>query len=551
VSQSLEAKVAQGQALEHAIALGEEFLSRGDALFLKRLINHDVPKKDWKKLNRKADFKAKYKARSGGILKTLKGLLFTFDDNLREAKFKEKKAEEQFKKLMEAKKDQLAKATEALEKMEVEGAARGMSLSEAESEIKELKTQVENDEKYIKQVEGELEAKKEEWKERQKVRAAEQEAISKAIAILYNDDARDLFKKSFESQGYMLLQETQTNTLSWRREEAKAVILRVARAGKDSRLVALASSIMKAGKGFDKVIEAIDEMLELLEKEQDEDLKIKEDCEKTRADDTRDAIVLSREMDDLSDKITRLESEIAEIEKEVEEKKAEIKEIEKELKEATKIREEETAEFEKNKKDDEDAAVIVANAREVLEQFYKENALLQQKKQQPQFTSKAGEAPPPPPPTWSEPYKGKQEPSEGVIAILELVEEDIKKDITKAEADEKEAQEKYDKLKEESEKQIKELKDAIDKLEEAKALKESDIVDAKSERETKKGEVEALLKKIEEASPGCDFFAVNFETRYKDRNLEIDGLKKAKAILKGAKFPDDSELLQKETKKHA
>merc|ERR1712008_268920 len=188
--------------------------------------------------------------------------------------------------------------------------------------------------------------------------------------------------------GYMLLQETQDNALSWRREQAKAVILRAARAGKDSRLVALASTMVKSGKGFEKVIEAIDKMLVLLKKEQEEDLKIKEDCEKTRAEDTRDAIVASRAMDELSDKITRLETE--------------IEEIEKELKEATKIREEETAEFEKNKKDDEAAAVLVANAREVLAKFYQENALLQQ---QPQFTSEAGEAPPPPPPTWSDPYK--------------------------------------------------------------------------------------------------------------------------------------------------
>jgi len=393
-----------------------------------------------------------------------------------------------------------------------------------------------------------LEAKKKEWKERQEMRSKEQEAISKAIAILYSDDARDLFKKSFESQGYMLLQETQNKAQSWRREQAKTVILQAARIGKDSRLVALASAMVKVGKGFDKVIEAIDKMLALLKKEQEEDLKIKEDCEKTRADDTHDAIVLSREMDDLSDKITRLESEIKEIEQEVQEKTREIEEIEKELKEATAIREEETAEFEKNKKDDEGAVVLVANAREVLADFYKENALLQQ---QPHFTSKAGEAPPPPPPTWSDPYKGKQEESQGIIAILEMIEEDIKGDIKKAEAAEKEAQETYDKLKEESEKAVKDLNESIDKLKEDIATKKGDVADAKSGRESKKGEVEGLLTKIKEAAPGCDFFAINFETRNVDRTMEIDGLTKAKAILKGAKFPGESELFQKEAKKHS
>jgi len=346
----------------------------------------------------------------------------------------------------------------------------------------------------------------------------------------------------------MLLQENERFAVSWRQEQAKAVILKTARTAKDSRLVAFASTMVKAGKGFDKVVKAIDDMLKMLKKEEEEGLTIKEDCEKTRADDTRKAIVLSREMDDISDKIIRLESEIEEIVNEVKEKKAEIKEMKKELKEATEIREDEAAEFKKNKKDDEEAAVLVANARGVLKNFYEENSLLQQ---QTQFTSKAGEAPPPPPKTWSEPYKGKQQQSEGIIAILELIEEDIKNDIKKATKAEKKAKEKYDELKEESEKSIADLEEATDKLEENKASKESDITDNKSERVSKKGGVKSLLEKVKEAEEGCDFFAVNYESRSHDRTLEIDGLKKAHFLLKNAVFPGEKGLLQKEAKRHA
>lgn len=552
-SQSMDMRMAQGQALERAVELGEEFLSRGDAVFLKRLINGDVPTRDWKKLNRKADFKAKYKARSGDIQKTLNGLLETFSGNLKEADAKEKKAKEEHETLMKSKKDQLSKAQEALEKMEVEGGAKGLTVEEAKSEIKDLKTQVKNDEGYIKEVKGEFEKKKKEWKERQEVRSKEQEAISKAIAILHSDDARDLFKKSFESHGegsrFMLLQESETTALSWRRQQAKAVILNAARAAKDSRLVALASAAGKASKGFDVVIKKIDEMLELLKKEEEEDKKIKEECEKTREKDTAAAIVLSREMDELTDKVEKLESEIEEIEKEIDEKNEEIKEIKKELKEATTIREDEKAEFKESKKDDEAAAELVGNAKEVLADFYKENAFLQQ---QPQFVSKAGEAPPPPPKTWDDPYKGKQEESQGIVSILELIEEDIKDDISKAKKAEKEAQEKYDKLKEESEKSIKDLTEAVDKLKGDRASKKKDVVDAEAEKKTKDGELKSLMEKIKEAEPGCDFFAVNFKTRNADRTLEIKGLEKAKEILKDAKYPDQGgRLLQKETKKHA
>jgi len=547
-SQSMDKRMAQGQALERAVELGQEFLSRGDAVFLRRFIDGDVPTKDWKKLNRKADFKAKYKKRSGDIQKTLKGLLETFSGNLKEADAKEKKAKEEHKKLMDGKKELLSKAQESLEKMEVEGGARGLTVEEAESEIKDLKTQIKNDEGFIEEVQGEWDKKKKEWKERQEVRSKEQEAISKAIAILHSDDARDLFKKSFASQGFMLLQESEKSSLSWRQEQAKATILKAARKSKDSRLVALASAAGKAGSGFDKVIKAIDDMLSKLKKEEEEDLKIKEECETTREKDTNSAIGLSRDMDDLTDKVAKLESEIEEIEKEIDEKTEEVKEIKKELKEATKIREEENKEFEQNKKDDEAAVVLVSKAAKVLTDFYKENAFVQQ---QPQFVSKAGEAPPPPPKTWDEPYKGKQEDGTGIVGILEIIEKDIEADISKAEADEKEAQDKYDKMKEESEKSIKDLEEAVDKLEEDKAGKEDDIADAKKEKKTKQGELKSLLEKIKDAEPGCDFFAVNFKTRDANRKLEMEGLTKAKTILKEAKFPEDAKLLQKEAKKHA
>merc|ERR1719311_1026448 len=79
-----------GFDLRRAVQLGQNFLSEQDARFLEQVLDGQVPDVDWKKLNRKAIFKMKYKARSLKIQEILADMLQTFEDNLAEATKKEK-----------------------------------------------------------------------------------------------------------------------------------------------------------------------------------------------------------------------------------------------------------------------------------------------------------------------------------------------------------------------------------------------------------------------------------------------------------------------------
>merc|ERR1719271_1215055 len=88
------AALAQRQAsLKRAVSLGERFLDRADSTFLRRVLLGDVPKVDWKKLNRKATFKMSYKARSFKIQDVLKKMHQTFTINLKDATDKENDAQ--------------------------------------------------------------------------------------------------------------------------------------------------------------------------------------------------------------------------------------------------------------------------------------------------------------------------------------------------------------------------------------------------------------------------------------------------------------------------
>merc|ERR1719252_236604 len=193
-------------------------------------------------------------------------------------------------------------------------------------------------------------------------------------------------------------------------------------------------------------------MIKTLKEEEDKDLEIKQTCEDDRMKDTRDAIVASRDIDEMSDEITHLTEVIAECKKTTEELVAEHKKTKEELEKATRMREDENAAWKKTDKDDKLAAETVMSAKNVLEGFYKDNDLVfAQKSKQPVEGMAAGEAPPPPPATWEGGYGGKTGESQGIVAIMEMVHEDIVKDRKDAKADEDAAQSEYDDFKKDSE----------------------------------------------------------------------------------------------------
>lgn len=548
VNEGFQDRVIEAQNLERAVEVGRRYLSVGNARFLEHLLTGQVPEVDWNKVNRKADFKMKYTKRSGKIQETLADLLQTFKANLKEAEDKEEAALSTHTTLMTAKNAQKTSAEEALAAMDLENGARGKAKSEAQAEIDFLEDQVKADEKVISDTKSASQLKDEEYKARTKLQNGELAAYNQAIAILHSDDARDLFHKSFSSQGYSLMQiqEHRTNrVLSQQLGDAAVAIRDAGRKSGDSRLGALASGIAHMGGGVARnssaptldptliknVVKSIDTLLTTLEQEEASDLAKKEECEKTHDENSADVAKKSREMDDTTRDVRRNKAKMIELEKEIEDTNKQIEGIKEDLKEAEQNRKAENAAWKLTDADDKSAAELVKQAKDVLEKFYKDNNLaLVQHKRQPVQTE-AGKAPPPPPETWEGGYMGAQGEKNGIIAILEMVHSDILKDQAAAKKAEDESQAEFETFEQESNTQIGKLGDAIDSLTQAKAGKASEVIEWNTNRRNLKGEIGALLQGMKDAAPGCDFMTVNFAVRSSNRHLEIDGLNKAKTIL--------------------
>mmetsp|Transcript_86401 Transcript_86401/g.231405 ORF Transcript_86401/g.231405 Transcript_86401/m.231405 type:complete len:376 (+) Transcript_86401:1052-2179(+) len=296
--------------------------------------------------------------------------------------------------------------------------------------------------------------------------------------------------------------------------------------------------------GFGKIIAAIDKMVTELRAEADVDITKKDNCDKQRSTKTAEAKVESKEIDKANARIEELKSEISTLREEVATTNSSIADLRADLRTAELNREEEHNEYVEDKLDDETAKGLVEQAHGVLQQRYDSLALTQTKHHAPVVAD--GEAPPPPPATFEGDYKGAQGAASGILAILETIKEDIQHDLDKADKEESDALAAYTALKTEMETSISDKESHIGTLEGEIGDKLGEISDKETERNGNEGDLEGVMGVLKSITPGCDFIAVNFETRVENRNAEIDGLKKAKAMLQGAKFPSgpDASLLQ-------
>merc|ERR1719298_353233 len=536
-----------GFDLRKAVQLGQNFgsLSEQDARFLEQVLDGQVPDVDWKKLNRKATFKMKYKARSLKIQEILADMLQTFEDNLADATKKEKDTKASFDTLMGSKNSQLSAAQDALSGGEGEGAARTLAADEAQEEVDALTTQVSNDEKYISQAEASYADKVVEWKERKRLRTEEIASISKAIEILASDDAKDLMSSSFKSQGNFFLQQESSNAGCQRKRATKVVhkLRDMAAKHSDPRLAQLAVNVHLHSKGhFDKIVAEVMKMVSDLHEEADEDLKTKETCEADRMSNTKTAKKMAQSMDDETALINRKKADIEAMQKEIAGIVAHVKELKLQLEEAMIQRTKENVEYKAAKADDEAAAVLIGKSKDVLEKFYTDNGLALAQtgsrvaqhggSAQPEVV--AGEAPPPPPSTFGgEPYGGNKGSTNGIISILEMVKADVEKDIKTATAAEDKAKSDYDTFKSETEALIKSLESEKTSLEGEVGDAETAVVNAKATRKDKKKVLDDTMAFPRSIAPSCDYMAVNFELRKANREAEIDGLIEAGASLEG------------------
>jgi len=502
-------------------------------------------KKDWERLDGdKSTFSKDYDPRSFKIQDMLAEMKTTFQSNLDSATKAENEAEASYTELRTKKQETLENTKTAALSLTEETAARDKTKTDSKQEKEDLEKQVEDDTRILTETEATCAAKKEEFQKRSTLRTEEIASIAEAIGILRSDDNRDMFNRSFDSQTPDFLQITHRHLSSGCAEARKKKAIKIlsqigtTRLRTVSYLVATKRNTPKTDEFPGNVISSIDEVLLDLKKEGENDETEKNECENFRATKTAEAKTYSNEIDDHTEKIGQHTETIQNLIASIKEKEDEKKAIEEAVAEAALQRNRTAEEFLQSQADDAEAMTVIQRAIDALKKFYDDNqlGLVQERKATPPEIT-AGEAPPPPPATWDEPYGGQKAEHQGVVAILELIKEDVKKDKEVAEEEETKAKEAWTKFKTESEGDITSLDGMIDEAKIQKGNEETGRDGEETDRDTKKGSLKTLLGVVKAEEPKCNFITINFEKRKKLRYTEKDGLEKAKAVLQGGNFP--------------
>merc|ERR1719393_376756 len=362
-----------------------------------------------------------------------------------------------------------------------------------------------------------------EMEERTKARQAEIAAVGEAIAILTEDDARDLFSSTL---GFVQVNAV-LNVNKKARREAVAMLKAAAKKTGSTQLLALAAT---AGlDAFTKVIAAIDEMIVDLKQQLADDVEHKDYCTKELAENEKATMIAQDEKADLEAHIEDLKSTIETLTKDIKTKEAEIAEMQVQVKRASEDRELENKEFQQTGADQRATQQILKKALDRLKVVY---GFVQTKVQHKQ--PEPGAAAPPPPPGFSD-YK-QNAGAGGVLTMIQSVINDAKmmeKEVIMAEQDSQSAYESF--VKNTNDEIAAAMKSTTAKTE-SKAKAEEALTQAKAGLKATMSALEQLASYAADVHQSCDFVLKNFEVRQEARDQEVEALRQAKAVLSGADF---------------
>jgi chromosome segregation ATPase len=446
-----------------------------------------------------------YESKSGGIVATIEDMQDKAEEQLNSLRKEEMTKKFNFEMLQQSLTDAVANLEKEVGEATSSKSAAEEKKASAESDLSKTEESKAADEKYKGTMTMECQNKAEEWAARQKSATGEVEAIEKAKEILASG-VKAMFIQAEEK--------TVTVKASLKNDSRSKLVHLLKKMGRQYNSFGLMQIANKAKSDpFVKIRGLIEDMIVKLEKQAAEEATHDAWCkeENTKSKASRDAKI--EKVEKYTARKDKAVATVATLKQEIAELGAQLKDIAAATAEATKIRADENAAYKKASTDFKDSAEAVAQAVEVLREYYGSAALIQMK--QPSFAS------------------ANSDSGSNIISFLEVAQSDFTRLLAESEAEEAEAKKAFETLMQESavSKATKEA-EVKGKTSEVKSL-EVAIADTTNDLETSSKELDAVMEYIEKLKPQCESRAMTYEERKAARDEEVAGLKQALEILAG------------------
>jgi len=465
-----------------------------------------------------------YAPQSTQVQGVLKGMYDSFTGDLEKANAEEAGKVKSFEELMETKKKELKTLETTLEKQTMDEAQKTKLLADSKVELDDAKDQVKADENLFAESKDSCQKKAADWAERTRLRTEELQGINKAIEILTSEQAKEAFKKSGKSF-------LQFRADHWSRRvldisKAYSRLRSVATNYRSLSLARIAVALHTTGP-FDKVIGSIDSMIAKLREEEQEDIKHRDSCQGSQSKNKNNMEDLNYDITKIGDAIKRVEDDMVDDQKKLDKLAQEVNASKTEMDDLKDLRQQNHDKFVQSIKDDADAVKLIQEAIDALTKFYNENKFLQQSKQvQPETNWKSGK------------YSGRSSESSGIIAILDMLKEDLEKEIETARKDEAEDVDIFEKDRAALQDSIDAQQTALTETKKVVAEKEIKKTRLEEKSEQKNGDLDGEKDKKAALETECAWVEKHFADRRKKRKAEIAGLVDAKNFLAGAQADD-------------
>jgi len=459
-----------------------------------------------------------YAPQSSQIQGILKSMQDSMTADLKKDTADEAKSLKSFDELIATKNQELKTLTATLQKQETDQASKAKSLAESEVQLDDTSSQLAADEKFFDETKAAAQNKATEWSVRTRLRTEELAGIQGAVEILSGG------KQTFEEATHTLLEMKAVRRHSASHEDAYSHLKSLAAKYQSANLKRL-MLVMKTGGHFDKVMVMIDSMMALLRKEEQSDIEHRDRCENgenanknSMEDLDNDIKKTDKKLERMSNTDGGLEKDLDTVEKQIEATKADMAEM-------LKLRNEDNSDFKRALKMDAEAIHLITMATAKLAKYYKANSLVQA----PEYANDPDKAPE----TTFSGSGAHQSESGGIVSILDMIKEDLEKEVKEGRADEAKAQAEYMK-------QSGALQDSLDAQNESKVNLEKErasLAEKMAGAEKFKNERNDDLTSQEDMKKAlgtdCDWVGTHFDTRRKKRKTEMAGLVEAKDFLAG------------------